>query len=129
MATGGASAGSARDTALVRPDPPRRAQHARVFFSSSENRAPWAKSPQAESKPDKEKPRKTGLDSLGLIWIPSSDSGLFNGLRAIQAKKTSYGSGGTTGSAVWVRARGGGGAVGAFLFCVAQGRRERRSRQ
>jgi hypothetical protein len=28
-----------------------------------------------------------GLDSLGLIWIPSSDSGLFNGLRAIQAKK------------------------------------------
>jgi hypothetical protein len=46
-----------------------------------------AKSPQAESKPDQEKPRKQGLDSLGFPWIPSCDSRFFNGLRGNQRKK------------------------------------------
>src|SRR5271166_1719791 len=34
-----------------------------------------------QTKPDQE-------NGLGLSWIPSSDSGLFNGLRALQNKKT-----------------------------------------
>jgi hypothetical protein len=72
MAAGGASAGSARDAALVRPDPPRRAQQARVFFSFSENSAPWAKSPQAESKPDKEKRNCPALSS-GLCESEAGD--------------------------------------------------------
>jgi hypothetical protein len=45
-----------------------------------------------QTKPIQARPRKTkekGLDSLGLISIPSSDSGLFKGLRAIQRKKMS----------------------------------------
>jgi len=54
------------------------------------------------SKPTQEKPRKIGLDFLGFSWIPSSESGLFKGLRAIQRKKFTPGEAGAAHAAIGV---------------------------
>jgi hypothetical protein len=38
------------------------------------------------TKPDQGKPKKTKKKILGFPWIPSSESGLFKGLRRFQTK-------------------------------------------
>jgi hypothetical protein len=67
--------------------------------------APRAKFPQAEPKPDQEKPRKRAWIFLDFFVR----FGAFQWVTSNPEKKTS-GASGREGSAAWVRARGGGGA-------------------
>jgi hypothetical protein len=46
----------------------------------------------SQTKENQEKPRNKSLDLLGSIWIPSSESGLFKGLRRFQTKSGSLAS-------------------------------------
>src|SRR5208337_4395049 len=70
---------------------PRRGQGDSGYFvyQKKNGRSPeqFCKSGPSQSKPYQAKPRKTKEMGLGFSWIPSSDSGLFNGLRAIPRKK------------------------------------------
>jgi hypothetical protein len=53
--------------------------------------ANFSKPDQESPKDSKEKGRDSKAKRLGFSWIPSSDSGLFNGLVRIQAKRFSCG--------------------------------------